>query len=168
MGWVAGGGTVRGSLGRRHRELLLVLRAPRWRCRSGLTCEAAGFSISSHRGSPWVLRLRLLPQRRPSLEWLHLVLGIWRQPRHDNDIFGVLRHARWACIRWQRKTGEDLPRLERYCPAAFSGGPLRHGGTACSSPSNNPTQKPHTVLNVSEDHWYRLTVRSTQRSVSEW
>jgi len=54
-----------------------------------------------------------------------------------------------------------------YCPAAFGGGPLRHGGTACSAPSSNPTQKPHTVLNLDENNWYRLAVRKTACSVSE-
>lgn len=54
-----------------------------------------------------------------------------------------------------------------YCPAANGGGPLRHGGTACGAPSSNPTQKPHTMLNLTEDRWYRLAVRRTPCSVSE-
>lgn len=54
-----------------------------------------------------------------------------------------------------------------YCPAANGGGPLRHGGTACGSPSTNPTQKPHTVLNLSENRWYRLSVRKVACSTSE-
>ena len=54
-----------------------------------------------------------------------------------------------------------------YCPDAYGGGPLRHGGTACSSPSNNPTQKPHTVVNLSENRWYTIAVRKVACSVSE-
>lgn len=54
-----------------------------------------------------------------------------------------------------------------YCPGAYGGGPLRHGGTACSAPSTNPTQKPHTVLNLDENHWYRLSVLKTSCTVSE-
>ncbi|MDQ2678986.1 MAG: hypothetical protein M3Y51_09605 [Actinomycetota bacterium] len=54
-----------------------------------------------------------------------------------------------------------------YCPAAYGGEALRHGGTACSSASTNPTQKPHTVLNLHEDRWYRLTVRRVACEVSE-
>lgn len=54
-----------------------------------------------------------------------------------------------------------------YCPATYGGRPLRHGGTACSSPSSNPTQKPHTVLNLDENHWYRLSVRKVSCLASE-
>jgi hypothetical protein len=37
-----------------------------------------------------------------------------------------------------------------YCPSALGGRALRDGGTACASPTSNPTYKPHTVTDLVE------------------
>lgn len=54
-----------------------------------------------------------------------------------------------------------------YCPASLGGKPLRHGGSSCAIPNSNPTQKPHTVVDLDPTHWYRLVVRKVSCSVSE-
>jgi hypothetical protein len=54
-----------------------------------------------------------------------------------------------------------------YCPSTRGGGPLRDGGTSCSSGGSNPTYKPHTVLDLAEGTWYTLSIRSVPCSVSE-
>lgn len=54
-----------------------------------------------------------------------------------------------------------------YCPSSLGGRALRSGGTACATPSPNPTHKPHTVTNLVEGRPYRLTFGRVACSVSE-
>ena len=54
-----------------------------------------------------------------------------------------------------------------YCPSSSGGLALRSGGTACATPSMNPTHKPHTVVDLVEGRPYRLTFRRTACTVSE-
>lgn len=54
-----------------------------------------------------------------------------------------------------------------YCPAAYGGRPLLDGGTSCSEGGTNPSQKPHTVVNLLENRWYRLSVRKVTCTTSE-
>jgi hypothetical protein len=54
-----------------------------------------------------------------------------------------------------------------YCPASVGGAALHDGGSSCASPNTKPTFKPHTVVNLQTDHWYRLAVRSGSCKKSE-
>jgi len=54
-----------------------------------------------------------------------------------------------------------------YCPASQGGLALRAGGSPCKTPNSNPTFKPHTVTGLSEQQWYRVTIRKVSCTTSE-